>query len=35
MTQQEYTALVDRCKQLSYEYYVLAQPTVTGFVYFR
>ena len=29
MTQQEYTALVDRCKQLSYEYYVLAQPTVS------
>lgn len=29
MTQQEYTALVDRAKQLSYEYYVLAQPTVT------
>lgn len=29
MTQQEYTALVDRAKQLSYEYYVLAQPTVS------
>ena len=29
MRQQEYTALVDRCKQLSYEYYVLAQPTVS------
>lgn len=29
MTQQEYTALVDRAKQLSYEYYVLAAPTVT------
>ena len=29
MTRQEYTALVDRAKQLSYEYYVLAAPTVT------
>ena len=29
MTQQEYTALVDRAKQLSYEYYVLAAPTVS------
>ena len=29
MTKQEYTALVDRAKQLSYEYYVLAQPTVS------
>lgn len=29
MTQQEYTALVNRAKQLSYEYYVLAQPTVS------
>lgn len=29
MTQKEYIALVDKCKQLSYEYYVLAQPTVT------
>lgn len=29
MTQKEYTALVDRCKQLSYEYYVLAKPTVS------
>ena len=29
MNKQEYTALVDRCKQLSYEYYVLAQPTVS------
>ena len=29
MTRQEYTALVDRAKQLSYEYYVLAQPTVS------
>ena len=29
MAQQEYTALVDRAKQLSYEYYVLAQPTVS------
>lgn len=29
MIQQEYTALVDRAKQLSYEYYVLAQPTVS------
>ena len=29
MTQKEYTALVDRCKQLSYEYYVLAKPSVS------
>lgn len=29
MKREEYTALVDRCKQLSYEYYVLAQPTVS------
>ena len=29
MTQQEYTALVDRAKQLSYEYYVLAAPSVS------
>lgn len=29
MTKQEYTALVDRAKQLSYEYYVLAQPTIS------
>jgi len=29
MTQQEYIALVDRAKQLSYEYYVLAAPTVS------
>lgn len=29
MTRQEYTALVDRAKQLSYEYYVLAAPTVS------
>ena len=29
MTRQEYTALVDRAKQLSYEYYVLAEPTVS------
>ena len=29
MTQQEYTAIVNRAKQLSYEYYVLAQPTVS------
>lgn len=29
MTRQEYTALVDRAKQLSYEYYVLAAPSVS------
>ena len=29
MTQKDYIALVDRTKQLSYEYYVLAQPTVS------
>ena len=29
MTQKEYTVLVNRTKQLSYEYYVLAQPTVS------
>lgn len=29
MTHQEYIALVDRAKQLNYEYYVLAAPTVT------
>ena len=29
MTRQEYTALVDRCKQLSYEYYVMSQPSVS------
>jgi DNA ligase (NAD+) len=29
MTRQEYTALVDRCKQLSYEYYVLSKPSVS------
>jgi len=29
MTQKDYIALVDRAKQLSYEYYVLAQPTVS------
>jgi len=29
MKREEYIALVDRCKQLSYEYYVLAQPTVS------
>ena len=29
MTRQEYTALVDRAKQLSYEYYVLAKPSVS------
>lgn len=29
MTRQEYTALVDKCKQLSYEYYVMSQPSVS------
>ena len=29
MTQQDYIALVDRAKRLSYEYYVLAQPSVS------
>ena len=29
MTRQEYTALVNRAKQLSYEYYVLATPSVS------
>lgn len=29
MTRQEYTALVDKCKQLSYEYYVLSKPSVS------
>lgn len=29
MTQKEYIALVDRAKRFSYEYYVLAQPTVS------
>lgn len=29
MTQKEYIALVDRAKRLSYEYYVLAQPTAS------
>lgn len=29
MKQQEYIALVDRAKRLSYEYYVLAQPTIS------
>lgn len=29
MTQKEYISLVDRSKQLSYEYYVLAKPTVS------
>ena len=29
MTQKEYITTVDRAKQLSYEYYVLAQPTVS------
>ena len=29
MTRTEYTALVDKCKQLSYEYYVMSQPLVS------
>ena len=29
MTQKDYISLVDRSKQLSYEYYVLAKPTVS------
>lgn len=29
MTQKEYITMVNRAKQLSYEYYVLAQPTVS------
>lgn len=29
MTQNDYTALVNKAKQLSYEYYVLARPTVS------
>ena len=29
MEKQEYVALVDRAKELSYEYYVLAEPTVS------
>ena len=33
MRQQEYVALVDRAKQLSYEYYVLAETTVSDAVF--
>ena len=29
MTRTEYIALVDKCKQLSYEYYVMSQPSVS------